>query len=224
MVPHPFVKTKAITHQLVQGDARRPQGWSAVFAEKVRDVTLPGYTVFNADDARLAVRRMLDRGPVRVKQPLGASGRGQTRVTAVDQLERFLEQFDADEMATYGLVLEENLREVRTLSVGHVAVDSLTIAYYVAKAGAGKRWARGLRRLRSRLLARRVGSTEGAGTNSGVPHRSCSGQILRSVDERVSRLHGLAAELRCSPGHRFGRSAPIRGARVVMARGWCEQR
>lgn len=130
VVPHPFVKTKAITHQLVEGDARRPQGWSAAFAEKVRDVTLPGYTVFNADDARLAARRMLDRGPVRVKQPLGASGRGQTLVTAVDQLERFLEQFDADEMATYGLVLEENLREVRTLSVGHIALDSLTIAYY----------------------------------------------------------------------------------------------
>ena len=73
---------------------------------------------------------MLDRGPVRVKQPLGASGRGQTLVTTVDQLERFLEQFDADEMATYGLVLEENLSEVRTLSVGHIAFDSLTIAYY----------------------------------------------------------------------------------------------
>ena len=27
-------------------------------------MTLPGYTVFNADDARLAARRMLDRGPV----------------------------------------------------------------------------------------------------------------------------------------------------------------
>jgi hypothetical protein len=130
VVPHPFVKTKAIRHQLVEGDARRPQGWSAAFAEKVRDVTLPGYTVFNADDARLAARRMLDRGPVRVKQPLGASGRGQTLVTAVDQLERFLEQFDADEMATYGLVLEENLREFRTVSVGHIALDSRTIAYY----------------------------------------------------------------------------------------------
>jgi uncharacterized protein DUF3182 len=29
VVPHPFVKTKAITHQLVDCDARRPQGWSA---------------------------------------------------------------------------------------------------------------------------------------------------------------------------------------------------
>ena len=130
VVPHPFVKTKAITHQLIDSDAQRPQGWSAAFAEKVRDVTLAGYTVFNAEDARLAAQRMLHRGPVRLKQPLGASGRGQTLVTTLDQLERFLQQFDADEMATYGLVLEENLREVTTLSVGHIAVDSLMMTYY----------------------------------------------------------------------------------------------
>jgi len=73
---------------------------------------------------------MLHRGPVRLKQPLGASGRGQMLVTTLDQLERFLQQFDADEMATYGLVLEENLREVTTLSVGHIAVDSLMMTYY----------------------------------------------------------------------------------------------
>jgi len=130
VAPHPFVKTKAITHQLIDSDAQRPQGWSAAFAEKVRDVTLAGYTVFNAEDARLAAQRMLHRGPVRLKQPLGASGRGQTLVTTLDQLERFLQQFDADEMATYGLVLEENLREVTTLSVGHIAVDSLIMTYY----------------------------------------------------------------------------------------------
>ena len=35
-----------------------------------------------------------------------------------------------DEMATYGLVLEENLRQVRTLSVGEVAVGSLRISYH----------------------------------------------------------------------------------------------
>ena len=116
IVPHPFVKTKAITHQLIGRDAQRPQGWSTVFAEKVRDVALPGYTVFSARDARLAARRMLERGPVRLKKPLSASGQGQTLVTTMGQLDLFLERFDADEMATYGLVLEENLRDVRTLT------------------------------------------------------------------------------------------------------------
>jgi Protein of unknown function (DUF3182) len=36
----------------------------------------------------------------------------------------------ADEMAMYGLVLEENLRQVRTLSVGEVAVGSRKITYF----------------------------------------------------------------------------------------------
>jgi len=130
VVPHAFVKTKSITHRLVGQGAQRPQGWSSIFAEKVRDVTLPGYTVFNASDARIAAKRMLDHGPVRLKKPLGASGRGQAIVTTEDQLERFLEQLDAEEIDTYGLVLEENLREVKTLSIGHTAFDSLTISYY----------------------------------------------------------------------------------------------
>jgi hypothetical protein len=97
-------------------------------------VALPGYTVFSARDARLAARRMLERGPVRLKKPLSASGQGQTLVTTMGQLDLFLEQFDADEMATYGLVLEENLRDVRTLSTccaraarGHAAAPPSSV-------------------------------------------------------------------------------------------------
>ncbi|HEY9359982.1 MAG TPA: DUF3182 family protein, partial [Xanthobacteraceae bacterium] len=130
VVPHPFVKTKAITHELVGSDAQRPQGWSSAFAEKVGEVALPGYTAFSPGDARWAAKRMLERGPVRLKRPLGASGQGQTVVTTADQVDRFLEQLDADELATYGLVLEENLRNVRTLSVGQIVLDSFTISYY----------------------------------------------------------------------------------------------
>jgi hypothetical protein len=42
VVPHPFVKTKAITHALVEETADRPQGWSTAFAESVREtVAIP---------------------------------------------------------------------------------------------------------------------------------------------------------------------------------------
>src|SRR5262245_34184116 len=74
IAPYPFVKTKAISHVLLGHSAERPQGWSAAFAEKVREIVLPGYTVFSRRDARAAATRMLERGPVRVKNPLGASG------------------------------------------------------------------------------------------------------------------------------------------------------
>jgi hypothetical protein len=48
----------------------------------------------------------------------------------LNELDAVLETVSADEMAAYGLVLEENLRQVRTFSVGEVAVGSLRISYY----------------------------------------------------------------------------------------------
>jgi hypothetical protein len=129
VVPYPFVKTKAITHELVDQDAERPPGWSAVFAEKVREVVLSGYTVFSVRDAHTAAKRMLRRGTVRAKSPLGASGEGQTPVNTLNDLGAVLDKMPVEQMATYGLVLEEDLRDVSTLSVGHIALDPLRIAY-----------------------------------------------------------------------------------------------
>jgi hypothetical protein len=68
VVPHPFVKTKSITHRLITSGA---EGWSPVFAQRVRKVVLPGYSVFSAGDARIAAARMLIHGAIRVKEPLG---------------------------------------------------------------------------------------------------------------------------------------------------------
>jgi Protein of unknown function (DUF3182) len=130
VVPHLFAKTKAITHGLVDRRAERPLGWCSAFAERVRQVVLPGYTVFSDHDARLAAGRMLRCGPVRLKKPASASGRDQTVVATWNELDPALEKITEDEMATYGLVLEENLRQVRTLSIGEIAVGRLRISYH----------------------------------------------------------------------------------------------
>src|SRR5215469_1750330 len=130
VVPHLFVKTKAITHGLVDRDAEQPPGWSPTFAERVREIVLPGYTVFSNRDAQMSATRLFSRGPIRVKKPLSASGKDQTVITSLDELDAALETVTADEMATYGLVLEENLRQVRTLSVGEVALGGLRISYH----------------------------------------------------------------------------------------------
>src|SRR5262249_45780424 len=42
VVPQPFVKTKSIAHPLIGDDAKRPDGWSITFAERVRSVVLRG--------------------------------------------------------------------------------------------------------------------------------------------------------------------------------------
>src|SRR5262249_51459855 len=93
VVPYPFTKTKAITHQLVDPSADRPEGWSSAFAEMVKDVVLPGYTAFSVDDARTAAARLLSSGPIRIKEPLAAGGAGQTVATTIDEVEAFLETF-----------------------------------------------------------------------------------------------------------------------------------
>jgi hypothetical protein len=92
VVPYPFVKTKILTHPLVNACADRPQAWSAGSAEKVRDFVLPGYAAFSARDARLAARRLLTLGMVRVKEPLGSGGIGQTRVKTAAELDALLER------------------------------------------------------------------------------------------------------------------------------------
>jgi uncharacterized protein DUF3182 len=130
VVPHLFVKTKAITHGLVDCHAERPRGWSTAFSERVRGIVLPGYTVFSSRDARVAAARMLRHGPLRLKKPLSASGKDQTQIATLSELDAALEMITDDEMTTYGLVLEENLRHVRTFSVGEVAVGSLRVSYH----------------------------------------------------------------------------------------------
>jgi Protein of unknown function (DUF3182) len=130
-VPRIFVKTKSITHPLVNdNEALRPDGWSIAFTKRVADVVLAGYTVFSQRDARIAAGRMLPCGPIRVKQPLEAGGRGQTVVSKPEKPETLLEHLSPVDMASTGLVLEENLVHVRTLSVGRILVADIKFTYF----------------------------------------------------------------------------------------------
>jgi hypothetical protein len=42
IVPHQFVKTKSIAHQLVGSEAHRPEGWSESFSQAISEFVLPG--------------------------------------------------------------------------------------------------------------------------------------------------------------------------------------
>ena len=129
LVPHPFVATKAITHPLVEPDAAAPEGWSHAFARRVRRVVLPGFTAFTLPDARKAGLRLLERGPVRLKQPHSAGWRDQVVVAAPGELEAGLDALDPGGLSQHGLVLERNLDDVTTYSVGQVRLDGLTVTY-----------------------------------------------------------------------------------------------
>ncbi|HJZ53700.1 MAG TPA: DUF3182 family protein [Gemmataceae bacterium] len=129
IVPHPFVATKMITHPLVEPGAQAPDGWSPGFPHRVGQVVLPGFSAFTPHDARHAGARLLEGGAVRVKPGRGSGWRGQTVVAGLPELEAVLSAVDATELSCHGLVLEQNLTDVTTYSVGRVRVAGVTVSY-----------------------------------------------------------------------------------------------
>ena len=130
VVPCAFVATKTITHPLLDAASCAPAGWSPEFPRRVADVVLDGISVFSRQDALLAGRRLLASGPVRVKCATGIAGMGQFIVTHAADLARALDAIDADELARFGAVVEQNLTDVTTYSVGQVRVADIVATYY----------------------------------------------------------------------------------------------
>jgi hypothetical protein len=128
VVPFPFIATKTITHPLPDGASLAPEGWSFEFGQRVRDVVLPGYSAFALRDARTAGARLLGEGAVRVKKASGVGGLGQSVAGDLQQLEAQIGSLHDDEWRA-GLVLERNLLDVTTLSVGQVRVEDLCVSY-----------------------------------------------------------------------------------------------
>jgi hypothetical protein len=131
IVPQKFIKTKSISHQLVSRNACRPDGWSEAFSTATYQSVLPGYSAFHTSDARVAAERLLQRGgAIRLKRTLCSGGRGQIVITTIKDVEQFLVEIREEELATYGLVLEENLRDAKTLSVGRINLSGFVLSYY----------------------------------------------------------------------------------------------
>jgi hypothetical protein len=127
VVPYPFVANKTIAHPLAGPQAHRPRGWSDAFPERVREVVLPGFAAFTREDARKAVQALLESGPARIKPGRGRGGKGQAVVQTIGELA--LEAIDTDELAQHGLVIEPNLTDLTTYSVGQVCVAGMRASY-----------------------------------------------------------------------------------------------
>lgn len=130
VVPKPFIATKSITHPLLHARASAPAGWSFAFGKRVRGAVLDGYSAFSLADARQAGRRLLARGPFRVKTACGNAGRGQWKVASEAALDAALERLEERAVARYGVVLEEQLENPLTYSIGQVRVGGRIGSYY----------------------------------------------------------------------------------------------
>jgi Protein of unknown function (DUF3182) len=130
VVPFRFVATKAIVHPLVAPDASCPPGWSSAFTDRVRGIVLPGFTAFTVRDAHRAGAKLLELGPIRLKPARGIGGRGQLEVTDMPELESALGGLDATETGRYGVVVELDLDDTTTYSIGQIRIGDLTGTYF----------------------------------------------------------------------------------------------
>jgi hypothetical protein len=189
LVPFAFVATKALTHPLAEPDAAAPPGWSSAFAVQAGDAVLPGYTAFSIDDARSAGRRLLREGSIRIKNPGATGGVGQSVAADAAQLEAALGAADPEQLAREGVVIEQNLADVVTYSVGHVRVGDMLATYYGVQ----------------KLTRNRRGKEVYGGSDLVVARGDFDDLLARDIDENVRtaiaqarRYH--AAALHCFPG------------------------
>ncbi|MNX26687.1 hypothetical protein D3C86_567610 [compost metagenome] len=129
VAPYSFVSGKAITHGLIGPQAKAPKAWVGDLADALREVVLAGYSAFTLADAEAAGMRMLQDGPLRVKPTDATAGRGQVVVRNAEELRAALARQSPYAMRRLGLVLEEDLEDVSTYSVGWARVGKMEIAY-----------------------------------------------------------------------------------------------
>ncbi len=128
-VPFPFVATKVISHPLVSESATTPQGWSRKMMESADQAVLAGFSAFSFEDAHYAGTQLLLDGAVRIKPATAKAGRSQIVVRTAQQLDDALHKLGAAELGTQGVVLERDLENVLTLSVGQVRVAGIIASY-----------------------------------------------------------------------------------------------
>ena len=141
-VDHAFICTKAISHGLLSPAATAPEGWSPEFCERVCTVVLDGLSVFAVDDARPAAARLLHSGPIRLKPIHACAGRGQEVIHSLDEFDALLARPDVAQLFSHGVVLEQNLHDVVTHSVGQSFIGDHVFSYcgeqYLTQDGQGE--------------------------------------------------------------------------------------
>jgi len=127
-VGHPMAATKAVVHPLAPGE-EAPSTWPGSFADATTDLTLLGYTAITSRGAICAGRKLLETGDVRIKL-VGASGGTQQEVAgSLDELLYIIDALSSENGLVDCLVLEENLTDVQTFSVGQITLGGLSAAY-----------------------------------------------------------------------------------------------
>lgn len=128
-VERAFQAGKAIVHPLFERPTLTPRGWSEAFATRVKPLVLDGHSVFCHNDAVRCASARLQRGPQRLKPASSRGGQGQQVVEDIDQLADALACYEESDYLE-GLVIEDDLRDARTHSVGQVMINGVLLSYH----------------------------------------------------------------------------------------------
>ncbi|WP_149193216.1 DUF3182 family protein [Luteimonas suaedae] len=130
VVPYPFVATKVVGHPLVDGAGAAPLGWVPDLGAALAEATVPGYAAFTVEDALRAARKLRREGHhIRLKQPEASGGSGQLVVHDPLRLRAVLAATPGPAMVRHGVVLEADLLDPSTYSVGTITCWGFRIAY-----------------------------------------------------------------------------------------------
>ena len=220
VVPHPFVATKTITHPLVDARvARRRRLVAGVSAPRRRRRAARLSARLRREDApagrpQAAETRCGPRQAGRRNRRLGQSVVGPHGGARRVRWTRSI----PTSWRRSGVVVEQNLDDVTTYSVGQVRVADLVwhVLRHAAPDDEQPRRA-GLRRLRDHRRARRLRRAAGLAVARRDPARGRTGARLRRRGEPVLRGFCVAAQLRRGAGSRRRGPSPLGRARAIVA-------
>ncbi|WP_374788811.1 DUF3182 family protein [Brucella oryzae] len=123
IVHHSFMTTKLVTHPHWHDDDNLPEGWAGNFAACLENCVLSGFSVFSRRHALDAASALLKKHKIRFKKPYASGGKDQTVIETVRSLDGFLETVSDGDIAN-GLVVEEDVENSTTYSVGQVQIEN----------------------------------------------------------------------------------------------------
>ena len=127
-VDQEFMTTKLATHPAWTEEDALPTGWMPQFAKDLEGAALSGYSVFSHDHAAQAGAFLLDKRKIRLKDPYASGGKKQSVFQNNHELDLFLQTLSESDIAR-GMVIEEDIENSSTYSVGQVSLAGLTMSY-----------------------------------------------------------------------------------------------
>lgn len=129
-IPFEILGTKAIMHPAA-GSEQLPDFWPLDFVAKAHEFGLRGYTAFSPGQVWDAGRRLLSEvGTIRLKAVHASGGEQQHAVCDEQELRQALDQMTQNGRLCDVVVLEEDLRDTATYSVGVVSLGGSSFCYH----------------------------------------------------------------------------------------------